>query len=147
MSLLVCRSIIPKQVLQRWENSLCESLILGSQRFYCPFKDCSSMLVDDDGGEAGLNKDERDSEDVMLMELAKRKKSAWLSAYFLHFSAGTIFNMGVDKNMKELELMLFANEMKNIGQVVKEIKGSVLIRLAWKNRKVASSMIDKDGIR
>lgn len=46
-----CRSILPWEVLDRWENVLCELLILGSQKFYCPFKDCSAMLVDD-GGEA-----------------------------------------------------------------------------------------------
>ncbi|XP_010029505.2 E3 ubiquitin-protein ligase RNF144A [Eucalyptus grandis] len=43
----VCRSILPREVLDRWENVLCESAILGSQKFYCPFKDCSAMLVDD----------------------------------------------------------------------------------------------------
>ncbi|XP_024972127.1 probable E3 ubiquitin-protein ligase RNF144A [Cynara cardunculus var. scolymus] len=100
----ICRSIVPKQVLARWEESLCESLILGSDKFYCPFKDCSAMLVDD-GGETvtssecpncnrlfcaqcrvvwhsgmdcrefqSLEKGERDPEDVMLMELAKKKK-------------------------------------------------------------------------
>ncbi|XP_076890393.1 E3 ubiquitin-protein ligase RSL1-like [Bidens hawaiensis] len=45
----VCRSIVPKEVLERWENILCESLINESLKFYCPFKDCSVMLVDDGG--------------------------------------------------------------------------------------------------
>ena len=98
-----CLSIIPKEVFDRWENALCESLVLGSQKFYCPFKDCSVMLVDD-GGEvvtvsecpncrrlfcaqcrvawhAGiecrefqrLNKYEIEREDIMVMELAKNK--------------------------------------------------------------------------
>ncbi|PWA80520.1 Zinc finger, C6HC-type [Artemisia annua] len=43
----VCRYILPKEVLERWESALCESLIIGSQKFYCPFKDCSALLVDD----------------------------------------------------------------------------------------------------
>ncbi|XP_019198321.1 PREDICTED: E3 ubiquitin-protein ligase RNF144B-like [Ipomoea nil] len=99
-----CRSIIPTEVLERWETALCESLILASQKFYCPYKDCSAMMVDD-GSEtvtvsecptcrrlfcaqckvawhAGidcrefqlLNEDERGREDVMLMELAKDKQ-------------------------------------------------------------------------
>ncbi|CAI9267630.1 unnamed protein product [Lactuca saligna] len=34
----ICRSIVPKEVLERWEDALCESLILGSHKFYCPFK-------------------------------------------------------------------------------------------------------------
>ncbi|KAM0005328.1 putative transcription factor C2H2 family [Helianthus debilis subsp. tardiflorus] len=46
-----CESIVPKEVLERWESILCESLIMGSEKFYCPFKDCSAMMVDD-GGEA-----------------------------------------------------------------------------------------------
>ncbi|OMO65992.1 Zinc finger, RING-type [Corchorus olitorius] len=44
-----CRSIVPGEVFDRWENALCESVILASQKFYCPFKDCSAMLVDDGG--------------------------------------------------------------------------------------------------
>ena len=31
------------------ENALCESLILGSENLYCPFKDCSALLVDNGG--------------------------------------------------------------------------------------------------
>ncbi|XP_059668860.1 probable E3 ubiquitin-protein ligase ARI3 [Cornus florida] len=43
----VCRSIVTGEVFDRWENALCESMILVAQKFYCPFKDCSAMLVDD----------------------------------------------------------------------------------------------------
>lgn len=100
----LCRSIIPQEVFDRWENALCESLVLGSEKFYCPYKDCSAMLVDDGGvvvtasecpncrrlfcaqckvswhagitcGEfQALNKDEREREDIMVMELAKKKQ-------------------------------------------------------------------------
>ncbi|KAI3856527.1 hypothetical protein MKX03_028369 [Papaver bracteatum] len=45
-----CRDIISGQVLDRWENALCESSVLSLQKFYCPFKDCSGMLVNDDDG-------------------------------------------------------------------------------------------------
>ncbi|KAI3796897.1 hypothetical protein L1987_39584 [Smallanthus sonchifolius] len=38
-----CGSIVPKQVLERWESILCESLIVGTQKFHCPFKDCSAI--------------------------------------------------------------------------------------------------------
>ncbi|KAI4325383.1 hypothetical protein MLD38_030788 [Melastoma candidum] len=44
-----CRAIVPAEVFDRWEKFLCESLILGSQKFYCPFKDCSALMVDDGG--------------------------------------------------------------------------------------------------
>lgn len=45
----LCRSLVPKEVFERWENALCESMVLGSHKFYCPFKDCSTLLVDDGG--------------------------------------------------------------------------------------------------
>ncbi|MCE3215433.1 hypothetical protein HAX54_002374 [Datura stramonium] len=101
-----CRSILPKQVFDRWGDALCEAMILGSEKFYCPFKDCSALLIDEDcsgGGEfvvtqsecpecrrlfcakckvawhsgfvceefQKLNKDEREREDLQLMQLAK----------------------------------------------------------------------------
>ncbi|WCJ42874.1 RING/U-box superfamily protein [Euphorbia peplus] len=98
-----CRPILPQEVFDRWGNALCEALILGSQKFYCPYKDCSLMLVDD-GSETvresecpncrrlfcaqckvpwhaeiecaefqKLHKDEREKEDIMLMKLAGNK--------------------------------------------------------------------------
>ncbi|KAK9274710.1 hypothetical protein L1049_021961 [Liquidambar formosana] len=98
-----CRDILPSEVFERWGNALCESVILGSEKFYCPFKDCSALLIND-GGEVvtqsecpncrrlfcaqckaswhvgidcaefqKLNKDEREREDIMMMNLAKNK--------------------------------------------------------------------------
>nr|XP_024934975.2 E3 ubiquitin-protein ligase RSL1-like [Ziziphus jujuba var. spinosa] len=100
----LCRSIVPKEVFDKWENALCEALVLEEQKFYCPFKDCSALLVDD-GEEAvtqsecpnchrlfcarckvswhsgmeckkfqRLCKEERGREDIMAMELAQKKK-------------------------------------------------------------------------
>lgn len=98
------RSLLPKEVFDRWENVLCESLVLGSHKFYCPFKDCSAMLLDDENEvvtmsecpicrrlfcaqckvswHAGieceefqkLGKNDREIEDIMLMELARQKE-------------------------------------------------------------------------
>ncbi|KAG8373875.1 hypothetical protein BUALT_Bualt11G0070800 [Buddleja alternifolia] len=45
-----CRSILPKQVFDRWGDALCEAVILASEKFYCPFKDCSAMLIDEQSG-------------------------------------------------------------------------------------------------
>lgn len=98
-----CRDILPEDVFNRWGNALCEAVILGAQKFYCPFKDCSALLIDD-GGEAiresvcpdcnrmfcaqckvpwhagiqcaefqKLHKDEREPEDIMLMTLAQKE--------------------------------------------------------------------------
>ena len=44
-----CRDIIPQEVFDRWGDALCQSLILRSQKFYCLYKDCSAMLLDDGG--------------------------------------------------------------------------------------------------
>lgn len=43
-----CSSFIPKDLLDRWENAVCENTVLSSEKFYCPFKDCSAMLVNDE---------------------------------------------------------------------------------------------------
>ncbi|KAL5055922.1 hypothetical protein RYX36_036604 [Vicia faba] len=43
-----CSSFIPKDLLDRWENAVCEDTVLSSEKFYCPFKDCSAMLVNDE---------------------------------------------------------------------------------------------------
>ncbi|CAK9134217.1 unnamed protein product [Ilex paraguariensis] len=93
--------MIPNEVLARWDELLCESLILAAQKFYCPFKDCSALLVNDTDGviresecpicrrlfcaqcsvpwHSGigceefqrLNEDERGREDLMVRELAR----------------------------------------------------------------------------
>ncbi|PRQ47103.1 putative transcription factor C2H2 family [Rosa chinensis] len=99
-----CQSILPSEVFDRWLCALCEALVLESEKFYCPFKDCSAMLIDD-GKEVvresecpncrrlfcaqckvswhagfdcaefqNLNKDERENEDILLRNLADKKK-------------------------------------------------------------------------
>jgi len=98
-----CRSIIPEEVFDRWENALCENVVLESQKFYCPFKDCSAMMICDEeevvtisecphcnrlfcaqckvSWHAGLdcrefnalNDDERGREDLQVLDLAKNK--------------------------------------------------------------------------
>ncbi|KAH6823088.1 hypothetical protein C2S53_002082 [Perilla frutescens var. hirtella] len=42
-----CRTILPKEVFDRWGDALCEAMILGVEKFYCPYKDCSALLIDD----------------------------------------------------------------------------------------------------
>ncbi|XP_051126535.1 E3 ubiquitin-protein ligase RSL1-like [Andrographis paniculata] len=46
-----CRLMIPDDILVQWDEHLCMSLIPESQKLYCPFIDCSTMLVNDGGGE------------------------------------------------------------------------------------------------
>ncbi|XP_050215893.1 E3 ubiquitin-protein ligase RSL1-like [Mercurialis annua] len=46
-----CREILPEEVFNRWGLALCESLIDGSLKFYCPYKNCSGLLINDTGVE------------------------------------------------------------------------------------------------
>lgn len=51
LELDTCRPVLTRGVIDLWEEALCEEVISASQRFYCPFKDCSALLVDDNEGE------------------------------------------------------------------------------------------------
>ncbi|XP_057773443.1 E3 ubiquitin-protein ligase RSL1-like isoform X1 [Salvia miltiorrhiza] len=44
-----CRLMISDEALVQWDESLCMSLIPESQKLYCPFRDCSALLVNDHG--------------------------------------------------------------------------------------------------
>ncbi|KAM3306771.1 E3 ubiquitin-protein ligase RSL1-like [Capsicum chacoense] len=46
-----CGSILPYDVFVKWGDALCESMILVAEKFYCPFKDCSALLIDECAGE------------------------------------------------------------------------------------------------
>lgn len=39
--------IIPENILNKWDRLLCESTIPESHKFYCPFTDCSVLLIND----------------------------------------------------------------------------------------------------
>jgi E3 ubiquitin-protein ligase RNF144 len=41
-----CRGIIPSELFDRWNVALCEDVV-GGDKFYCPFKDCSALLIND----------------------------------------------------------------------------------------------------
>ncbi|CAA7024663.1 unnamed protein product [Microthlaspi erraticum] len=47
------RDLIPANVFERWDKALCESMILSSEKVYCPFEDCSAMPVVDDDDQGG----------------------------------------------------------------------------------------------
>ncbi|KAL3819101.1 hypothetical protein ACJIZ3_005006 [Penstemon smallii] len=98
-----CREIIPEHVVSMWDDAICESMIDSSQKFYCPYKDCSALIVNDSeeviresecpfchrlfcaqckvpwhsdigcNEFSGLNENERGREDLMVHELAKQK--------------------------------------------------------------------------
>lgn len=118
-----CRGILPPEVYDRWGHALCEAVILAEEKFYCPYKDCSALMIDD-GGEVikesecpncrrllcaqckvpwhfgidckefqKLNKDERETEDIMLMQLAQINK--WRRCprcrFYVEKSAGCMY--------------------------------------------------------
>ncbi|KAG8047614.1 hypothetical protein GUJ93_ZPchr0008g11555 [Zizania palustris] len=100
----LCQDILPREVFERWDAAMCEALVLGSKRTYCPFKDCSAMMLNESGvvvtesecpgcrrlfcarcavpWHAGvdcaaynkLGKGDRGKEDLLLLEMAKVKK-------------------------------------------------------------------------
>jgi E3 ubiquitin-protein ligase RNF144 len=47
LELDACRPMLSKDVLERWDEMLCTALFASQMMFYCPFKDCSAMLVND----------------------------------------------------------------------------------------------------
>jgi len=51
-----CRALLPKELIDKWNDALCAAL----PKIYCPFKDCSAMLLD--GNKRGEEKDTRKSE-------------------------------------------------------------------------------------
>ncbi|KAF3339289.1 putative E3 ubiquitin-protein ligase RNF144A [Carex littledalei] len=100
----MCQKLLPSEVFERWEKAFCESMLLGAQKLYCPFKDCSVLMMDD-GEETvtcsecpscrrlfcaackvawhsglsceefgKLGKDERAKEDLLMMQLANEKE-------------------------------------------------------------------------
>ncbi|XP_065850704.1 E3 ubiquitin-protein ligase RSL1-like [Euphorbia lathyris] len=95
-----CKDILPKKLFDRWGIALCESVIQTSQKIYCPFKDCSALLIHDTGMEIQssycpsckrafcvsckvpwhsevnckkFQKLKKKGDDVMMIDLAKRK--------------------------------------------------------------------------
>ncbi|KAJ1268692.1 hypothetical protein BS78_07G154400 [Paspalum vaginatum] len=47
----LCQGILPREVFERWGAALCESMLLGAKRVYCPYRDCLAMMLVDDGGD------------------------------------------------------------------------------------------------
>ncbi|XP_039137759.1 E3 ubiquitin-protein ligase RNF31-like isoform X2 [Dioscorea cayenensis subsp. rotundata] len=98
-----CRMILPIDVYSMWGDKLCEEMLPEKTKLYCPFKDCSALLINDDEKIAQsecphcnrlfcaqckvpwhinfnckdyqkLGQDERQTEDLLLMKVAKDKK-------------------------------------------------------------------------
>ncbi|EEF49282.1 E3 ubiquitin-protein ligase RSL1 [Ricinus communis] len=51
LELDICRTKLAKGVIDSWEEALCKEMISTLQSFYCPFRDCSALLVNDNEGE------------------------------------------------------------------------------------------------
>ncbi|CAN7002419.1 unnamed protein product [Brassica rapa subsp. trilocularis] len=44
-----CRDLIPRNLMERWDKALCELLFMSSGKVYCPFENCSAMMVVEGG--------------------------------------------------------------------------------------------------
>ncbi|KAF1870332.1 hypothetical protein Lal_00003538 [Lupinus albus] len=51
-----CKTFLPNNVSVWWENALSESVIPENVKFYCPFQDCSALLIND-GNEGEVIRD------------------------------------------------------------------------------------------
>ncbi|KAI9092318.1 hypothetical protein K1719_027818 [Acacia pycnantha] len=40
-----CRPWLPEDLSERWDKALCEVMFLQVHKFYCPFEDCSAMML------------------------------------------------------------------------------------------------------
>ncbi|XP_021294411.1 probable E3 ubiquitin-protein ligase RNF144A-B [Herrania umbratica] len=48
LELPACGPLLPREVVNLWEDLLCEELLCATGgRLYCPFKDCSALLLND----------------------------------------------------------------------------------------------------
>jgi E3 ubiquitin-protein ligase RNF144 len=47
LELEFCRSILPTEDFKRWNKAVCEVLFNITEKFYCPFADCSALLIND----------------------------------------------------------------------------------------------------
>lgn len=46
---LLCSSILPESVFDRWCDVLCESAVSQCQRVHCPFPNCSALILNECG--------------------------------------------------------------------------------------------------
>lgn len=106
LEIAACREVVPREIAGMWDEQLCEAAVAEEERVYCPYRNCSALLVNDGGGgveireaecpfcrrlfcarcgvpwHAGIDcegfsklaKDEREREDLMVHDLAKKNK-------------------------------------------------------------------------
>jgi E3 ubiquitin-protein ligase RNF144 len=54
----LCRGMLPGKAFEAWCTVMCESMLVGANKVYCPFKDCSAMMVVDDVGGSDIAESE-----------------------------------------------------------------------------------------
>ncbi|KAL8238223.1 hypothetical protein R6Q59_019304 [Mikania micrantha] len=53
---LSCRPKIAHQLFDKWCDVLCESAVLKLDRVYCPYQDCSALVINECGGGGSLSR-------------------------------------------------------------------------------------------
>ncbi|KDP44274.1 hypothetical protein JCGZ_05741 [Jatropha curcas] len=102
---LSCRPIISKPLFEKWSDLLCDSMVLRFERCYCPYQDCSALVLNEckyklkkikcpnckkqfcfrckipwhAGYECNESGQLRDSNDILVGELIEEKK--WTRCY------------------------------------------------------------------
>nr|XP_025884799.1 probable E3 ubiquitin-protein ligase RNF217 [Solanum lycopersicum] len=51
-----CRNLMDSDLFDKWSEKLCEYSVLGLTRCYCPYQNCSALILDECGGVATLSK-------------------------------------------------------------------------------------------
>ncbi|KAK1379360.1 IBR domain, Zinc finger, RING/FYVE/PHD-type, E3 ubiquitin ligase RBR family [Heracleum sosnowskyi] len=53
---LLCRTIISVELFTKWCDCLCDSSLLLYERCYCPYQDCSALIINECGGSVSKTK-------------------------------------------------------------------------------------------
>ncbi|KAH9750356.1 RING-type domain-containing protein [Citrus sinensis] len=119
-----CRNILPQQVFHRWGNALCEAVIPGDQKFYCPFKDCSALLIDDGG--SGMAIKESTCPHCNRMFCAKCKVP-WHAEMKCEDFQNLNENENDDIKLKKLAVEMKWKRCPNCGYYVEKFRGCNII--------------------
>ncbi|KAL8056357.1 hypothetical protein ABFX02_04G115000 [Erythranthe guttata] len=91
--------VVPKEVVTLWDQVICESVIIPLlQRFYCPYKNCSALLMNDS-----------DTMNTGTTREADRCKVTWHSG----FDCGEFSRMREGERERDQDLMVHALTKKN----------------------------------
>ncbi|XP_057958776.1 E3 ubiquitin-protein ligase RSL1-like [Malania oleifera] len=78
---LACRRILSAELFVKWCDLLCERVILGLEKCYCPYADCSALIIDECGGGGGGGRGKRWECPGCRKAFCFRCKARWHAGY------------------------------------------------------------------